>query len=163
MDKLKLIENDPKRMEVINKVKQILKENSNPKRKVIIFTKYTDTILHLKDYFNSKLNNRVLICEGSNLTKKFYNELKNNFDAQNKEKRDDYDVLLTTDKLSEGVNLNRAGAIINYDIPWNPTRVTQHVGRINRIGTKVFDWLYIYNIFPTEQGAKEVKIREISQ
>lgn len=69
---------------------------------------------------------------------------------------------MTTDKLSEGVNLNRAGAVINYDIPWNPTRVIQRLGRINRIGRKVFQTLYIYNFFPTEQGAEVVKSREIA-
>ena len=38
-----------------------------------------------------------------------------------RKQRNDYDILVTTDKLSEGVNLNRAGVVINYDIPWNPT------------------------------------------
>jgi len=70
--------------------------------------------------------------------------------------------LITSDKLSEGVSLNRAGAIINYDIPWNPTRVIQRVGRINRIGTKVFDHLYIYNFFPSEIGTDVVRSREIA-
>ena len=64
--------------------------------------------------------------------------------------------------MSEGVNLNRAGAIINYDIPWNPTRVIQRVGRINRIGVKVFDELFIFNFFPSEKGADIVKSREIA-
>ncbi|MGI6142626.1 MAG: helicase-related protein, partial [bacterium] len=63
---------------------------------------------------------------------------------------------------SEGVNLNRAGAVINYDIPWNPTRVIQRLGRINRIGQRVFATLYIYNFFPTEQGAEIVKSREVA-
>jgi superfamily II DNA/RNA helicase len=75
----------------------------------------------------------------------------------------DYQILLTSDKLSEGVNLNRAGAIINYDIPWNPTRVIQRVGRINRIGKKVFQNLHLYNFFPTEKGADIVKSREIAR
>jgi len=53
--------------------------------------------------------------------------------------------------------------IINYDIPWNPVRVIQRLGRINRISKKVFDDLYIVNFFPTEQGAELVKSREIAQ
>ena len=64
--------------------------------------------------------------------------------------------------MSEGFNLNRAGAVINYDIPWNPTRVIQRVGRINRISKRVFKNLYIYNFFPTVQGASYVKSREIA-
>jgi hypothetical protein len=64
--------------------------------------------------------------------------------------------------MSEGHNLNRAGLVINYDIPWNPTRVIQRVGRINRIGKKVFQKLFIFNFFPTEQGADIAKSREIA-
>ena len=87
-----------------------------------------------------------------------------NFDAghEAEKRRDDYDILVATDKLSEGINLNRAGAVINYDIPWNPTRVIQRLGRINRIGRKVFQTLFIHNFFPTEQGAAVVKSREIA-
>ncbi|MDW7977161.1 MAG: hypothetical protein RMI35_11450, partial [Leptospiraceae bacterium] len=59
-------------------------------------------------------------------------------------------------------NLNRAGIVINYDIPWNPVRVIQRLGRINRISKKVFDVLYIVNFFPTEKGAELVKSREIA-
>ncbi len=58
--------------------------------------------------------------------------------------------------------MNLAGAIINYDIPWNPTRVIQRVGRINRIGKKVFEKLRIYNFFPTELGADLIKSRQIA-
>lgn len=52
--------------------------------------------------------------------------------------------------------------VINYDIPWNPVRVIQRVGRINRISKKVFDELSIVNFFPTERGAELVKSREIA-
>jgi superfamily II DNA or RNA helicase len=158
---LNLIDNDPKRTEVLRNVKRILSEEHTPKRKVIIFTEYADTVAHLKDYFEKNLG-RVLISDGV-ITKDFARKLSENFDAKYNNQKDDYDVLITTDKLSEGVNLNRAGAIINYDIPWNPTRVIQRVGRINRIGTKVFDELFIYNLFPTEKGARQVKIREIAE
>ena len=60
-------------------------------------------------------------------------------------------------QLAEGFNLNRAGTIFNYDIPYNPTKVIQRIGRINRINKKMFDELYIYNFFPTETGEKEVR------
>ncbi len=53
--------------------------------------------------------------------------------------------------------------VINYDIPWNPVRVIQRVGRINRISKKVFNSIYIVNFFPTEKGATLVKSREIAQ
>ncbi len=87
------------------------------------------------------------------------------FDAslKDKEQLNDYDLLLSTDKLSEGFNLNRAGMVANHDIPWNPVRVIQRLGRINRISKKVFDNIYIVNFFPTEKGAELVRSREIAQ
>jgi len=89
-------------------------------------------------------------------------EIYENFDASYPEQENQYHILLTTDILSEGFNLNRAGLIVNYDIPWNPVRVIQRVGRINRISKKVFDKLYIINFFPTVKGAELVKSREIA-
>jgi superfamily II DNA or RNA helicase len=158
---LNLVNDDPKRKKVLGKIKDILNVNENPKRKIVLFTEYTDTVKHLKDYFHNELNCRVLFCEG-NITKSFRNKLEENFNAKYEKQKDDYDVLITSDKLSEGVNLNRAGLIINYDIPWNPTKVIQRIGRINRIGAKVFDKLYIYNFFPTERGADIVHSKQIA-
>ncbi|MFD2873485.1 helicase-related protein [Mucilaginibacter ximonensis] len=98
------------------------------------------------------------------MSKELARHLNGDFNAQYKgTQTDHFKILLTSDKLSEGFNLNRAGLIINYDIPWNPTRVIQRVGRINRIGVKVFDNLYIYNFFPSIKGADIVKSREIAQ
>jgi hypothetical protein len=166
IDKLKLVENDPKSIRLIEAINQIVTETplkNQPKRKVIIFTEYTDTVKHLKPIIEKLFSSKVLTISGS-ISKKQNDVLLNDFDAsvKSKHQNDDFSILLTSDKLSEGYNLNRAGAIINYDIPWNPTRVIQRVGRINRIGKKVFDKLQIYNFFPTEQGADVVKSRRIA-
>ena len=100
-----------------------------------------------------------------NVSKDLARHLNSDFNAQYNKglKTNHFKILLTSDKLSEGFNLNRAGAIINYDIPWNPTRVIQRVGRINRIGSKVYDELFILNFFPSLKGADIVKSREIAQ
>ena len=161
INRLNLVNSDPKSAAVIDEVAQTLKREKNPKRKVILFTEYTDTVEHLRPLFAKSFGSRVLFCSGA-ITKKFANELDSNFNAKHSKQHDDYDILVTSDKLSEGFNLNRAGLIINYDIPWNPTRVIQRVGRINRIGTKVFDELFIYNFFPTDQASDIVKSREIA-
>lgn len=156
-----LVANDPKRETIYKKVTEILQKDKN--RKVILFTEYVDTVLHLEDYFREKLGSKVIICDGK-VSKALAKDLERNFNAQyDGSKHDNFQVLITSDKLSEGFNLNRAGAIINYDIPWNPTRVIQRVGRINRIGKKVFDQLFIFNFFPSETGADFVKSREIAQ
>jgi len=162
INSLRLADNDPKREVVVSKIKNILTDKGE-KRKIILFTEYTDTVRHLKETFINEFDGRVLICDGT-VNRTFETKLNSDFNAQLKESKqtDNYDILITSDKLSEGFNLNRAGLIINYDIPWNPTRVIQRVGRINRIGKKVFDELLIYNFFPTEEGSEIVRSQEIA-
>ena len=72
-------------------------------------------------------------------------------------------VLVTTDALAEGIDLNRAGLVVNYDIPWNPTIVIQRVGRVNRIVRKVFDNIFVYNFFPTAKGEDVNRTRQIAR
>ncbi|PJF40456.1 MAG: helicase, partial [Phototrophicales bacterium] len=167
IEALGLVVNDPKVQRLVQELTAILETHSTsrePRRKIIIFSEYLDTVRHIAPILHEAFPHKVLVGEG-NLSKQFFDDLLANFDASHpKDKqRDDYDILLTTDKLSEGVNMNRAGAVINYDIPWNPTRVIQRLGRINRIGRKVFAELHIYNFFPTEQGADVIKSREIAE
>lgn len=164
--KLKLVENDPKSKRLVEELQKIISaepSNGEPLRKVIIFSEYTDTVKHLKPIIEEEFPDSVLTIAG-NIGKKQNEILLKDFDASiiPSEQNDNFTILLTSDKLSEGYNLNRSGAVINYDIPWNPTRVIQRVGRINRIGRKVFDNLYIYNFFPTEQGSDVVKSRQIA-
>ncbi len=62
---------------------------------------------------------------------------------------DERDLLLTTDVLAEGQNLQQARYIVNYDMPWNPMRLVQRNGRIDRIGSPFADEdVYLYNLFP---------------
>ncbi|GIW62627.1 MAG: ATP-dependent helicase [Patescibacteria group bacterium] len=162
LNELSLLDHDPKAFSLISNLKTLFKRNlsEKPKRKVIIFSEYLDTVKYLKNILLSHFDN-VLVVD-KNLNNNLIKEILENFDASYKIQKDNYDILLATDKLSEGFNLNRAGMIINYDIPWNPVRVIQRLGRINRIGKKVFDSLYIVNFFPTEKGADLIKSREIA-
>jgi superfamily II DNA or RNA helicase len=59
------------------------------------------------------------------------------------------DLLISTDVLSEGQNLQDCGVLVNYDLHWNPTRMVQRAGRIDRIGTP-FETLWVHNMFPDE-------------
>ena len=63
---------------------------------------------------------------------------------------DEFRILVATEVLSEGVNLHRSNIVFNYDIPWNPTRLIQRVGRVNRVDTK-FDTIHTYNFFPNRR------------
>lgn len=64
--------------------------------------------------------------------------------------KDEFDILFTTDVLAEGVNLQQAGQMINYDLPWNPMRIVQRHGRVDRIGSK-HDYVHLGLFFPAER------------
>lgn len=164
LDKLDLVNNDPKSVCLIQNTLDTLSQpvaKGEPKRKVVIFTEYSDTVSYLEEKLVGQFGDRVLVVKG-NLSSSIISDISKNFDASSKHQEDKYDIVLCTDKLSEGFNLNRAGMVINFDIPWNPVRVIQRLGRINRISKKVFSELNIVNFFPTEFGASLVKSREIA-
>ena len=69
------------------------------------------------------------------------------------------DVLVSTDVLSEGQNLQDCGMLVNYDLHWNPTRMVQRAGRIDRIGSK-HTLLWVYNMFPEDGLEKLLRLVE---
>lgn len=165
LKELELVKNDPKVNCLIENVQTLLRDKprkGEPGRKVIIFSEFTDTVIYLKPILERKFKDKLLTVD-YDLSARRIEEINSNFDASHGKQEDEYQILLSTDKISEGYNLNRAGMVVNYDIPWNPVRVIQRVGRINRISKKVFSELYIVNFFPTEKGATIVKSREIAQ
>jgi superfamily II DNA/RNA helicase/HKD family nuclease len=153
---------DPKLDNIVEKIKSSL--NEQPDRKIVIFSTYKDTVDYLYDQLQSRGISRVMRYTASEGNETYKDVVKANFDASYPEEKqkNEYDVLVATDALSEGFNLHRAGIIINYDIPYNPTRVIQRIGRINRINKKVFDNLYVYNSFPTVIGEESTRIKSIS-
>lgn len=152
---------DPK----LDHIKQIILDQlkKDPKRKIILFTEFADTANYIYEEIKEELP-RAFKYSSGDATKTNKKIIKDNFDASLEERKqeNEYDLLIATDAISEGFNLHRAGTVFNYDIPYNPTRVIQRVGRINRIAKKVFDKLYIYNFFPTKTGEEETRIRQIS-
>ena len=83
---------------------------------------------------------------------------KNN-DASDREKAREIDVLISTDVLSEGVNLQSGRVVINYDFHWNPVRLIQRVGRVDRIGTE-HETIDIFNFLPTARIETELSLKE---
>lgn len=149
---------DPKLKDFKQIIKKKLKEE--PQRKILVFSEFADTVNYL--YENTENDLRVFKYTSKDSSKESRRIIMENFDASNSNRKDDFDILIATDAISEGFNLGRAGAVFNYDIPYNPTRVIQRVGRINRINQKVFDRLFIYNFFPTAIGEKETRTKQIS-
>lgn len=155
------IKNDPKLDSFIRIVQEKMK--NEPERKLIVFSEFADTVNYLGDAL-AKAGLPVMKYTSADATPANKDLIRANFDAGMKPalQRNDYHVLIATDAISEGYNLHRAGAIFNYDIPYNPTRVIQRIGRINRVNKKVFEHLYIYNYFPTDVGEAETRTKEIS-
>jgi superfamily II DNA or RNA helicase len=153
---------DPKLDKVKQEIDRLLKEND--KRKIVVFSSYADTVNYLYLELQNRGLKRVIKYTAADASREMKRKIRKNFDAgiAETEQSDDYDVLIATDALSEGYNLHRAGVVINYDIPYNPTRVIQRIGRINRINKKVFNELYIFNCFPTDTGESEIRIKQIS-
>lgn len=133
-------------------------------RKIIIFTEFSDTANYIFDKLYNEGFKRVFKYSSADSTDDNKQIIKANFDAglESSKQSNDFDIIIATDAISEGFNLHRAGSIVNYDIPYNPTRVIQRVGRINRINKKVFDELYIFNFFPTVTGELETRTKAIS-
>ena len=127
--------------------------------KIIVFTESTETAEYLHENLTDIYGNRV-VCFSGQSTQALKVEIEDSFNPKNKSKENDkYDLLITTDVLAEGINLHRANVLVNYDLPWNPTRIMQRVGRINRVGTE-FDRIYVFNFFPTAQSAKHMPLED---
>ncbi|MGB4979491.1 MAG: helicase-related protein [Anaerolineae bacterium] len=151
---------DPKQEEFLRQ----LAENPLLKgEKLLIFSESAETVGYLYDALQQDYSGRVLAFTGGG--GRYGNAslgmeparrmVEANFDPRSRNPKDDVRFLVTTDVLAEGINLHRAHMVVNYDLPWNPTRVLQRVGRVNRVGT-VHPRIHIFNFFPTSRSDQEL-------
>lgn len=120
------------------------------RRKLIIFTEHKDTLQYLRDRIATLLGKPesiVVITGGMGRDQRKNAEEAFKFDK-------DVEIMLATDAAGEGINLQRAHLMVNYDLPWNPNRIEQRFGRIHRIGqTEV---CHLWNMVATETREGEV-------
>ncbi len=143
---------DPKIDELLRELPDFLDKEKNPEQKIVIFTESTDTMKYLSEKIvNTDYQDKTLVVNASNRNQK-KQQISQNFDANmtSNNKKNDYQIILTTDVLAEGVNLHRANTVINYDTPWNATKLMQRMGRVNRIG-QMASHIFVYNFYPTAQ------------
>src|SRR3989338_4773165 len=152
------IDRDPKLLKFLWELStnSVLKENH-----LIIFTESKETANYLFKNINQQYPDKVLCFTGDS-GEATRDKVIENFDARARHPKEDYRILVSTEVLSEGVNLHRANVVINYDIPWNPTRMMQRVGRINRVDT-LFDTIHTFNFFPTTQSNDQIKLKEAAE
>ncbi|MCM1399371.1 MAG: phospholipase D-like domain-containing protein [Clostridium sp.] len=147
---------DPKLIQFKAELKKNKKLKNNKK---IIFTESKETAEYLAKELSDMYGERVIAYTGSS-SMILKSVIEDSFNPKYTEKgKDQFDVLITTDVLAEGINLHRANALINYDLPWNPTRIMQRVGRINRVGSE-YEEIYVFNFFPTAVTSKHLPLKD---
>lgn len=155
-----------------NKIHQPL-NNSN--KKVIVFTAFADTANYLYqcllDWVQNDLKLNIALVAGSETKTTFgkneYSNILTNFSpiAKNRNKMDkmpkdgEIDILIATDCISEGQNLQDCDYLVNYDIHWNPVRIIQRFGRIDRLGSKN-ESIQLVNFWPTKDLDNYINLKE---
>jgi superfamily II DNA/RNA helicase len=127
-------------------------------KKLILFSESKETTTYLLGRLAQAGYKRVLIVSSDNRAERMP-VVRANFDGNAEEKANNYDILISTEVLAEGINLHRANIIVNYDTPWNSTRLMQRIGRVNRIGC-VAPRIYIYNFYPTTCVDDDIELRK---
>jgi SNF2 family DNA or RNA helicase len=136
----------------LKRLLQDLNEIFKRRETVIIFTQYTDTMDYLRDGLIGIYGTKVACYSGRE--GEYWDGVMWQPTSKEEIKRkfaegDEVKILLCTEAASEGLNLQTCGVLINYDMPWNPMRVEQRIGRIDRIG-QLYDVVDIFNYFYTD-------------
>ncbi|MGV3611695.1 MAG: helicase-related protein [Fluviicola sp.] len=152
------VDSDPKLEQFVTELKVTKSLKGN---KLVVFTESKETGDYLYESLIDHLPGEVMFysSKGGRHSNRNYTSnhqvsreiITANFDPKRKEKLNDIRILITTDVLAEGINLHRSNVLVNYDLPWNPTRVLQRAGRVNRLGSD-FNNVHIFNFFPTTQS-----------
>lgn len=155
------ITQDPKLDEFKRYLSTILFDKTiNKEEKLVVFSESKETTTYLFDELLKAGFDKILVVDSKNRKDKFP-FVKANFDAniQLTDQKDDYNIVISTEVLAEGVNMHRANIIVNYDTPWNSTKLMQRIGRVNRIGSKANN-IHIFNFFPTAKVNSDIELEK---
>ena len=145
------VEEDPKWDRFLKLLQnELLRQDINPSGKLVIFSESKETVKYLEAKIRKEGYEKLLTVSADN-RKSLHDTILQNFDANYAgEFAHDIDFILTTEVLAEGINLHRANMLINYDTPWNATKLMQRIGRVNRIGSTAT--IYNYAFYPSRQS-----------
>ena len=136
---------------------EFMNEDINASGKLVLFSESVYTLNYLYDRLTTEIGRTDVLKITAANRDRFRQIIADNFDANNDTKASQYNIIITSDVLAEGVNLHRSNVIINYDSPWNATRLMQRIGRVNRIGS-VAPRIYNYMFYPSRQGDGEIQL-----
>lgn len=140
-----------------NLTRNFFDKKMNPSGKLVLFSESVDTLNYLYERLTKELGrDDVLMVTAANRNR-LVQTIRENFDANYQSDSMRYNIIITSDVLAEGVNLHRSNVIVNYDSPWNATRLMQRIGRVNRIGS-LAQYIYNYLFYPSRQGDKEIQL-----
>ena len=129
---------------------------TTPNEKLVIFTEHRDTLRYLEGRIAELLGqNGTIVCIHGNVRREARARAQESFGLDPKVR-----VLLATDAAGEGINLQRAHLMVNYDLPWNPNRIEQRFGRIHRIGQTEVCRLWNLVAKETREGAVYQRLLE---
>ena len=137
-----------------------LDPSKNHSGKLVIFTESKETMEYIEKATNEAGFPKTIGISADNRKEK-EKTIRLNFDA-NQNKADwqhELDFIFTTEVLAEGINLHRSNVIINYDVPWNSTRLMQRIGRVNRIGTEANE-INVFNFYPSDKSENQIKLTQ---
>jgi superfamily II DNA/RNA helicase len=157
----KTVEQDPKIDEFVRRLNtELLQKTINPEQKLVVFSESKETTNHISKYLKDAGRKDVLEIHSDNRNK-LKQVIRENFDANipRKDYKSDYNIIIATEVLAEGVNLHRSNVIVNYDTPWNSTRLMQRIGRVNRIGSMA-PKVHIYNFYPTAKVNDDIELEK---
>lgn len=126
---------------------------SGKRRKLIVFTEHRDTLNYLVDRLRTFLGSEAAVVAISGSTGRDERRVMQQMFTQDK----DCVVLVATDAAGEGINLQRAHLVVNYDLPWNPNRIEQRFGRVHRIGQE--EVCHMWNLVAEETREAQVYLR----
>lgn len=149
-------------------------QDTRNRRKVLIFSYFADTVEWIAEFLKERIatdhrlaayRGRLVAVRGSegwdgiSRSEAIFGFAPVSTDAPLHSAKDNYDILIATDVLAEGLNLQQAGRIINYDLPWNPMRLVQRHGRVDRIGSPHAD-IWLTCVFPDDELDKVLKLEK---
>jgi len=139
---------------------KLLSSKINKEGKLVVFSESQETTDYLSKELKKAGFDKILTVSSKNRKDKFP-FIRENFDANIKreEQKNDYNIVISTEVLAEGVNMHRANVIVNYDTPWNSTRLMQRIGRVNRIGSTAKE-VHIFNFFPTAKVENDIELKK---
>ena len=151
-------EDEDKKFDKLEEIISAIKKQ-NHEEKLLIFSEYADTVNYLYERLKDKFPHvdSVTSDTGTEIPKKvaYFAPTANDYTGPKR-----VDIMIATDVLSEGYNLQDCSIVINYDLHWNPVRLIQRAGRIDRIGSEA-EIIHIKNFLPVERVEKEIKLKEI--